>query len=147
MKYRQILHQRNFVWMTVGTSLSTFGDQIGWIAVLWLVMSMTRSPAHMGFSGLCYGLPSVVVGAFAGVLMDRYPRVRLMVLDNVVQGVLFLSIPVLQQIHLLPFWMLCAILVCAGVFSPLTLIGAMTLVPDFVPGDMLSAANAWDETL
>ena len=77
----------------------------------------------MGLAGLCYELPSVAVGIVAGILMDRFSRKRLMVVDNVVRGLLFLSIPMLHWAHLLPFWLLCVILVCAGVLSPCTVPG------------------------
>jgi len=147
MKYGRILRQRDFLLLTAGTGISTLGDQIGWLSVLWFVMLLTKSPAQMGLAGLCYELPSVAVGIVAGILMDRFSRKRLMVVDNVVRGLLFLSIPMLHWAHLLPFWLLCVILVCAGVLSPLTTVGAMTLVPDLVPADGLSEANAWDETL
>ncbi|MCL6452707.1 MAG: MFS transporter [Alicyclobacillus sp.] len=147
MKYGRILRQRNFVLMTAGTGLSTLGDQIGWIAILWVVMTTSGSSAQMGLAGLCYGLPSVVAGMLAGVLADRFPPLWLMVLDNVGQGLLFVAIPLLYWLHVLPFWLLCVLLVCAGTLSPLTSVAAMAVVPDLVPADLLSAANAWDETL
>ncbi|WDL96707.1 MFS transporter [Alicyclobacillus sp. ALC3] len=147
MKYGRILRQRDFLLMTAGTGLSTLGDQIGWLAVLWLVMTLSGWSAQMGLAGLCYGLPSVVAGMFAGVLVDRSPALRLMVLDNVGQGLLFVAIPLLYWMHVLPFWLLCVLLVCAGTLSPLTLVGAMATVPDLVPAELLSKANAWDETL
>lgn len=115
--------------------------------MLWLVMSITKSPTRMGLVSLCYGIPSVVVGMFAGLLMDRYPRLRLMVLDNLTQGMLFAFIPMMYWFHWLPFWLLCVTLTCAGTLSPLTMVGAMTLVPDLVPADSVTEANAWEETL
>ena len=147
MKYRRILRQRDFLLLTAGTGISTLGDQMGWLAILWFVMLLTKSPARMGLAGLCYELPSVAVGMFVGVLMDRFSRKRLMVLDNVLRGLLFVSIPMLHWAHLLPFWLLCVILLCAGVLSPFTTVGAMAFVPEIVPEDVLSEANAWDETL
>ncbi|MCL6452181.1 MAG: MFS transporter [Alicyclobacillus sp.] len=147
MKYRQIFRQRDFLLLTAGTGISTLGDQIGWLAILWFVMLLTKSPARMGLAGLCYELPSVAVGMFVGVLMDRFSRKRLMVLDNVLRGLLFVSIPMLHWAHLLPFWLLCVILLCAGVLSPFTTVGAMAFVPEIVTEDVLSEANAWDETL
>lgn len=133
--------------MTAGTGISTLGDQIGWLALLWLVMIMSGSSVQMALAGLCYGLPSVVAGIVAGMLVDRFPALRLVVLDNVGQGLLFGAIPVLHWMHLLPFWLLCTILVCAGTLSPLTSVGAMAIVPDLVPADLLVEASAWEETL
>ncbi|MDQ0188879.1 MFS transporter [Alicyclobacillus cycloheptanicus] len=147
MKNGRILHQRDFVLMTAGTGLSALGDQMGWMAVLWLVMTHSESSAQMGVAGLCYGLPSVAAGLLAGVLVDRFSALRLMVLDNVGQGLLFVTIPMLYRMHVLPFWLLCVLLMCAGTLSPLTSVGAMTVLPNLVPNELLSKANAWDEAL
>jgi MFS family permease len=147
MKYGQVLRQRDFLLLTAGTGISTLGDQIGWLSLLWFVMLLTKSSLQMGFAGLCYELPSVAVGMFAGVLMDRFSRKRLMVMDNILRGLCFVSIPMLHWAHLLPFWLLCGMLVCAGMLAPFTTVGAMAFVPEIVPVDMLSEANAWDETL
>ena len=62
MKYGQVLRQRDFLLLTAGTGISTLGDQIGWLSLLWFVMLLTKSSLQMGFAGLCYELPSVAVG-------------------------------------------------------------------------------------
>ncbi|WP_067933555.1 MFS transporter [Alicyclobacillus kakegawensis] len=147
MRYSRILRQRDFLFLTAGTGISTLGDQIGWLALLWFVMLLTKSPVQMGLAGLCYELPSVGVGIFIGVLMDQLFRKRLMVMDNILRGLCFVSIPMLHWAHILPFWLLCGMLVCAGMLAPFTTVGAMAFVPEIVPVDMLSEANAWDETL
>ncbi len=53
----------------------------------------------------------------------------------------------LYWLRLLPFWLLCGMLVCSGMLAPFTTVGAMAFIPEIVSVDMLSEANAWDEIL
>ncbi|GMA52423.1 MFS transporter [Alicyclobacillus contaminans] len=147
MKRDGLFVHRNFVWLSTGTAISSLGDQVGWLALLWLVAVQYSSSAKLGWTVLCYELPSVSAAMVAGVLMDRYSRRRLMVADNVVRGAVFLLVPILCWRHALPFWLLCTAMGVAGLLSPLTTIGAMAMVPQVVPADELSAANAWEETI
>lgn len=58
----------------IGQTLSGFGSQMTLIAVMFQVWQMTKSPAWTGAVGLAQAVPLVVLGLFAGSLVDRVDR-------------------------------------------------------------------------
>lgn len=135
------------MWLTAGTALSVLGDQAGWMALLWWVMSRHLATVWMGALSLSYGVAGAIGGVVAGWLMDRYAPRALMLVDATVQGLIFLVMTLAAWAWPAPPWLLCMLLFVAGLLSPVTPVGAMTVLPDIVPAHALVQANAWDETL
>ncbi|MFD4789993.1 MFS transporter [Streptomyces sp. NPDC058459] len=61
----------------IGQTLSGFGGQLTLVAVMFQVWQLTRSPAWTGAVGLAQAVPLIVLGLFAGALVDRVDRRRL----------------------------------------------------------------------
>ncbi|MFG6197586.1 MFS transporter [Nonomuraea sp. JJY05] len=61
----------------IGQALSGFGSQMTIVAVMFQVWEMTGSTAWTGAVGLAQAIPLVVLGLFAGSLVDRVDRRRL----------------------------------------------------------------------
>src|SRR6188474_1970577 len=81
-------------WFTQLVSLT--GTWVQSLAQSWLVLTMTDSPAALGLIGVCQFGPTLVLGLPAGVLVDRLPKRRLLlvtqVASTVVIGVLALLV-------------------------------------------------------
>ncbi|MCY0881830.1 MAG: hypothetical protein OWS74_07525 [Firmicutes bacterium] len=61
------------VWaLSIGDSFSIFGDQVGWLALLWLVMISTHSSTEMGLVAFCYGVAGMIFGPLLGNLIDAW---------------------------------------------------------------------------
>jgi MFS family permease len=65
---------RPFRRLWAGAALSNFGGQMTLIAVMFQVWQATRSTGWTGAVGLAQALPVVVLGLFAGSLVDRVDR-------------------------------------------------------------------------
>ena len=61
----------------IGQVLSGFGGQLTFVAVMFQVWDQTSSPAWTGAVGLAQALPLIVLGLFAGTLVDRFERRRI----------------------------------------------------------------------
>ena len=65
-----------FVRLWGGSILSSVGTQMNNVAKVWLLYELTGSAAALGLEGLCFSVPIAVLPLFAGPLVDRFDRVR-----------------------------------------------------------------------
>src|SRR4051794_18534514 len=74
----RIFCNRNFRLLWLGAAASNIGTWIQNVAMGWLVITVTDSPAWLGAVALASSLPFLVVPLFGGVIADRVDRVRLL---------------------------------------------------------------------
>ncbi len=86
---------KNILPIWLAQLISTSGDAIYQIALVWLVLDITGSNTITGLVVLAAHLPAMVFGLFAGVLADRYNRVNLMLISNLCQALTVIMIPLL----------------------------------------------------
>jgi DHA3 family macrolide efflux protein-like MFS transporter len=67
-----------FVMIWAGQAASQFGSQLAQFALVWWITQTTQSAVALTTATLCAILPSVVVMPFAGALIDRWNRRRVM---------------------------------------------------------------------
>ncbi len=85
-----LVSNRQFLRLWIGLTQSQLGTLINLIALSLYVYDKTRSGAAVGFLEIAMAIPSVVIGVFAGVIVDRYSRKWVMVISDVVRALLFL---------------------------------------------------------
>jgi MFS family permease len=77
------LSHRNFRLFFAGQSISLIGTWMTRIATSWLVYRLTGSALLLGVVGFAGQIPSFLLAPFAGVLVDRWSRHRLLVVTQV----------------------------------------------------------------
>src|ERR1051326_7114546 len=77
------LGHRNYRLFFSGQSVSLVGTWMTRIATSWLVYRLTGSALLLGVGGLAGRIPSFILAPFAGVLVDRWNRHRLLVATQV----------------------------------------------------------------
>ena len=85
--------QRDFGIFWAAQTLSVLGDSFALIALPLLVLQATGSVARMGLLTAVGGAAAVAAGVFAGVLVDRVDRRRLLITCDLVRMVLYGLIP------------------------------------------------------
>jgi MFS family permease len=78
------LKYRNFKLFFYGQSISLVGTWMQKTAVSWLVYRLTGSALLLGLVGFVSLIPSLVLSPFAGSLIDRYNRYKILVITQVV---------------------------------------------------------------
>jgi MFS family permease len=125
-----------------GNVVSQLGDQAGWIALVWLLLHMTGSASSVGWVTLLYQLPSIITSPVAGVLLDRFPRARVMAAGNLVLAILFIAITLVSFHHTATsVWVIYGLVGIAGVVLPLNTTGGGPLLTELIPQEKLSQAN------
>src|SRR4029453_1387552 len=77
------LRHRNYRLFFSGQSVSLVGTWITRIATSWLVYRLTGSELLLGVVGFCGQIPTLLLTPFAGVIVDRLDRRRIMVITQV----------------------------------------------------------------
>ena len=114
------LRHRNFRLFFGGQTISLVGTWMTRIATGWLVYRLTGSALELGIIGFCGQIPALLLGPFAGVIIDRVDRRRLLVATQVL------------------------LLVHAAVLAGLTLANIITVPQLLVLQLMQGAINAFD---
>jgi MFS family permease len=76
------LASRNYRLFFSGQSVSLVGTWITRIATSWLVYRLTGSALLLGVVGFCGQIPTLLLAPFAGVLVDRWNRHRILVVTQ-----------------------------------------------------------------
>jgi len=131
---------RDFGTFWAGQTLSVLGSSISVLAVPLLVLAATGSVLQMGLITAISGIGTVVAGLFAGHLVDRGDRLRIMIGTDLVRAGLHLLVPVLwlagPQVWLL--YLLAAITSCLSMVFD---IAYVTAVANLVDPDQVTVAN------
>ena len=142
--YRDILKNRNFLLFWSGFTLSSVGDSLTRVALIWFVFEETNSPQALGILTIAYTAPILMGGFIAGPLLDRFSPRRVMVVDNLIRGLSFAALPFLHALGLLEIWHVYVFAAIYGSLMMVSLAGGPTLIPSLVNRDQLETANAME---
>jgi MFS family permease len=128
------------VW-TAATS-SNIGDGIVLAALPLLAASLTREPVAVAATTIAIRLPWLLFGLFAGVIVDRTDRLRLMIGTDLGRAVAFAAIAVVVATDNMTLLILYAAVFGVGVLETIFDTAGMSLTPALVEPDQLEHANA-----
>lgn len=96
---------------------------------------------------MVYNLPAVFSSLLAGVLLDRFDRRKLVIIDNILRGCIFLGIVAVLSSDTVPLWLLFLLITVAGILSPISSAGTQTLLPGLIANkELLTKANGLMES-
>jgi MFS family permease len=127
--------------MWLGQVVSSLGDRIHLVALVFLVAGATNSsPLAMGLVFAATTVPNVIVGPMAGVLVDRWDRKHVMVASDLIRAGIVGLIPVASGLHIgLVVALVFALAVVSSFFRPARAAALPRVVPD---EDLLTANSA-----
>jgi MFS family permease len=111
------LRHPNYRLFFTGQSLSLVGTWITRVATSWLVYRLTGSELLLGVVGFCGQIPTMLLAPFAGVLVDRSDRHRLLVVTQVLSLLQSLALAILTLEHLITVKWLLALQIAQGVIN------------------------------
>lgn len=91
-------------------------------------------------------LPTVLFGSFAGVLIDRFNRKKLLIAIDLIRALLVACVPLLYAFDLLAVWVLYVIAVPLSILTMAYDVAVVALVPN-IAGTRLTQANASIQTI
>jgi MFS family permease len=111
------LRHRNYRLFFTGQSLSLIGTWITRIATSWLVYRLTGSELLLGVVGFCGQIPTMLLAPFAGVLVDRWDRHRLLVVTQVFSMLQTVALAALTLQHVITVRWLLILQIIQGVIN------------------------------
>ncbi len=131
---------RNYRTYLVGQSISLTGTWMQTVAQAWLVLKLTGSGTALGFVVALQFLPVLMFGPFGGVIADRVPKRRLLLITQVCFGLLALLLGILTATDVVTLWMVYAVAFCFGCVTALDNPARQTFVLEMVGREHLPNA-------
>jgi len=103
------LRIRNYRLYYIGQIISNCGTWMQSIAQAWLVLKLTNSGTALGLITALQSIPVLVLGPWGGVLADRFPKRKLLILTQLAFGILALILGVLVATGAVRLWMVAAL--------------------------------------
>jgi predicted MFS family arabinose efflux permease len=136
------LGQSNYRAFTAGNAISLIGTWLQRIAVGWLAWQLTKSGTWLGLVAFADLFPTVVLSPLAGALADRFERLRIVILTQVVAMVQASALAALVYADAMTIERLFALTVALGIVNALNQPARLALIPSLVDREHLSSAVA-----
>jgi MFS family permease len=136
------LGHRSFALLWTGQTISGVGDSVYQVALVWWVLVHTGSALAMGTVLLCERVPALTLLLLGGVIVDRFPRVWLMILSDLARGVLVGLITLLSMTNSLVIWHIYVVSFAFGAVDAFFSPAYRAVVPELATPDLLPSANS-----
>ena len=77
----------NYQKFFAGQAISLVGTWIQSVAIAWLILEITGSPASIGLAVALQFLPVLIFGPYGGVIVDRVDKRRLLIVTQALSGI------------------------------------------------------------
>ena len=135
-----VFRNQNFSRIWTGQLISTIGSALTSLAASIYVYRLTNGSAmSVGLMLMATAAPSLLVGLFAGVLVDRFNRKRIMIAADLVRAVLVFLIPFLVPFSVI--WLYVIVMLTSAIgqfFDP----AQESVLPEVASEEELAAANS-----
>jgi MFS family permease len=111
------LRHRNYRLFFGGQGTSLVGTWITRIATSWLVYRLTGSELLLGLVGFAGQIPTLILAPFAGVLVDRWDKHRILVVTQVLSMLQSLALAVLAIPGIITVTHIVALQLCQGIIN------------------------------
>lgn len=139
------LKVRDFAKLWTGLSVSLLGDGIYYVALPIQVYAMSNVPTALSIVGVAWTLPLVLFLLLGGLISDRFDRRRVMIVADLIRFAAIGSIGVLSVTGALELWHIIVLVAFYGIGDALFNPAFGAIVPDVVPQELLTEANALDQ--
>ena len=136
------LRNRSFSLLWAGQTVSRVGDFLYQVALAWWVLEHTGSAAAMSAVLIVSFAPMLLFLLLGGVMVDRYPRVPVMLVSDVARGAAVLVVGGLALAGRLELWHVYAASLLFGLVDAFFQPAVTAYVPEVVPPDDLPSANS-----
>ncbi len=143
------LFNKNFLLLWSGQVVSSIGNSIQYIAIMWWIMNhfpSAQSGIVMGLMFTFSVIPMAVIGPFAGVLNDRISRKSIVILSDFLRGILILWMAYLAYTNTLTALLIYLISALMGIGGAFFNPAIQSTIPNIVPDEKLTRANSFYQT-
>jgi predicted MFS family arabinose efflux permease len=130
-----------------GQVVSLSGNWMQVVAETWLVLKLTGSGVAVGVTACLQFTPILMLGAFGGLLADRFPKRRLLMLTQATMALPALTLWVLAATGAVELWMVFALVLARGTVNALDNPTRQSFVIEMVGSDRVVNAVGLNSVL
>ena len=141
---QNVLANRDFRLLWLAQTVSSFGDALTNLSLLILVNHLTGSVAAIATFTVLVAVPTVVLGLFAGVVVDRFDRRKIMLVSDALRAAMVLCLILVPNSGQL--WLVYVLGVLQSVVGTFFGPARTAMVKQVVPQEQLLQANSLVQT-
>jgi MFS family permease len=141
------LHNRNYAKYYVGQGVSQTGTWMQSVATGWLVLELTNSGTWLGFVIALQFLPVLIAGPYAGLLVDRWNKRRVLYGTQISQAILALLLGVMSVTHRINLGTVLLLAVLLGFVNAIDAPARQAFLREMVPTEDLRNAITLNSVL
>jgi len=138
---------RRFFTVWTGQAFSLFGSALVQFALIWWLTQESGSATVLAIATLVGMLPQIVLGPFAGALVDRWNRRIIMITADATIAVFSLFLAYLFATDTVQIWHVYAIMAVRALGGAFHYPAMSASTPLMVPQDQLTRVNGLNQTL
>lgn len=132
----------NFRRFFAGQVVSVSGSWMQIVAEAWLVLSLTSSGIALGVSTALQFLPILLLGAYGGLLADRFAKRRLLILTQTLMIIPAVTLFLLTVTGAVTLWMVYALVLARGLVTAIDNPTRQSFISEMVgPGNVVNAVS------
>ena len=139
--FRSLSH-RPFALLWGGQTTSRLGDSLYRIALAWWVLQETGSAAAMGAVLIFSSVPMLIFLLVGGVATDRLPRLRVMLVSDLLSGAIIALVALFAFTGWLEVWHVFIASILFGLVKAFFHPAYTATVPEITPRELLPSANS-----
>ncbi|MCM1236023.1 MAG: MFS transporter [Ruminococcus flavefaciens] len=145
--YRVLLSQKQYMKLLSANLVSRFGDSLDVIAYSWVVYEITGNESLMALIlGLNY-IPTVLLQPFAGVIVDRMKKKRIMVITDVLRFAIVSVFVVLYTKGALTSSLIAVLTLCTSTVEALRMPAGNAFMPMILSPEYYTVGKAANYSL
>jgi MFS family permease len=143
LQFAGLWRHADFVKLWASQTISLFGSQITFLALpLTAVLVLDATPAQMGLLTAVGAIPSLLVGLFVGVWVDRYRRRPILIAADLGRAALLMVIPVAAILGVLRIGYLYIVVFLVGTLELFFDVAHRSFLPSLVKREQLIEGNS-----
>ncbi|MBB6131743.1 MFS transporter [Mucilaginibacter lappiensis] len=132
---------RNYSLFFTGQSISQIGTWMQRTAVIWVIYSLTHSASMIGFAVFAQQFPAFLFSLFGGVIADRYPRYKILLVTQTASMIQAILLAVLILTNHYVIWEMLTLSAILGTINAFDVPARQPMVHEMVD-DKADLANA-----
>ncbi|MCC3408640.1 MAG: MFS transporter [Microcoleus sp. PH2017_10_PVI_O_A] len=117
IKLPPALRSQNYRLFFAGQGISLIGSWMTQVATVWLVYNLSDSPWMLGVVGFTSQIPTLILLPFAGVLIDRTNRHRVIITTQILAMIQSLALAFLALTGVINIWQILILSFCQGAIN------------------------------
>lgn len=131
----------------IGQLVSLFGTWMQTTAQGFFIYELTHSPAYLGYVGFAAGLPTWIFMLYAGVIADRIPRRKIMLITQTTMMTLAFILSTLAFLKIVQPWHIILLALGMGIANAFDAPARQAFVRELVEPDALTNAIALNSAM